>query len=67
LVEMKSKRVLGFINTETAYSNLSKLDPLHHGGRPAILPSFWQVEGKWGMDIQMLVRLKDSEIDWDLT
>ncbi len=66
LVEVKSGRVLGPINAPTAYArmNHSELLPAWWSADNAFV--FWQVAGKWGMDTQFLVHLKDGEIAWEL-
>jgi hypothetical protein len=66
LVEMKSKRVLGPINISTAYGRVNNSEILPAWWSSDDSYVLWQVNGKWGMDTQMLVCLKDGEIQWEL-
>jgi hypothetical protein len=66
LVDMKSKRVLGYINADTAFARMNHSELLPAWWSADDDAVLWQVEGKWGKDMQMLVRLKDGEIDWEL-
>jgi hypothetical protein len=66
LVEMKSKRVLGCINTDTAYASMNHSELLPAWWSADDTSLLWQVNGKWGIDEQMLVRLKGGEIEWEL-
>ncbi len=67
LIEMKTGQVLGSINSDEpafARMNHSELLPAWWSADDTSL--LWQVAGKWGMETQMLVRLKDSQIQWQL-
>jgi hypothetical protein len=66
LVEVKSKHVLGSINAETVYTNMNhnELLPAWWSDDDAYL--LWQVDGKWGMYTQILVHVKDDEIQWEI-
>ena len=66
IVEMKSMRVLGSINLETAFARMNHADLLPVWWSSDDASFLWQVDGKWGVDQQMLVRLKGSEIQWEL-
>jgi len=66
LVEMKSKRLVGEINATTAYAFMNHSERLPAWWSADDAYVLWQVDGKWGMDTQMLVRLKDGGIQWEL-
>ena len=66
IIEMKTKRVLGAINNETAFARMNHSDLLPTRWSADSSYALWLVDGKWGMDTLMLIRLKDGEIDWQL-
>jgi hypothetical protein len=67
IIDMKTKRVLGAINTDdTAFSRMNHSDLLPAWWSTDNTYVLWQVEGKWGMETQMLIHLQGGEIQWEL-
>lgn len=66
VVEVKTGRVLGAIQSDAAFD---------HMNHDEIVPSwwtaddsmvFWQVDGKWGFNTEILIKLEDGKIKWQV-
>ena len=65
LVEMKTKRIIDYINADliSLSTNHDSLMPAWWSAGDTYL--LWQVQGKWAVRTQMLIHLKDGAIDYE--
>ena len=66
IIEIKTGRVVGAIRAEVAFDRINNGDIVPAGWTADDSMLLWQVDGKWGFETEILVKLAAGEIKWQV-